>query len=375
MKLSSRYFRIFLLFFFVIFCSFSLVFSSEKITLTVAKFQNLSKDKSIDWLSDDFAETISSKLANLKDIIVVERSQMAELLKEAKLGVIGVIDENNAAKFGKFIGAKFIIIGNYRKINDTIKVIAKVVDIEKGDILCSAIKTVSDKKISVLQDEITLSIAKALPIVLTEEDEKMIIGEFLFESHKKAEKAKESIKYIKLARDYDLKKDYDNAIFCYSKLIELDPSDSGIYASRGDMYEKIGLLDKAIDDYTSAIETLLVTMIEFKRYDKKSDWKEWEKIQKYYLHFQRGRMYLKKDMYNEAIDDFTTALENLTYGTIVFCNTLYNRALCYGLLGLDEKAKEDLIVAAVNGDQDARDCLKESFGIERDWDNLRKQLK
>jgi tetratricopeptide (TPR) repeat protein len=47
---------------------------------------------------------------------------------------------------------------------------------------------------------------------------------------------------------------YDKAISDYTKAIELNPKHADTYYSRGLAYNKMGQYDKAISDYTKAIE-------------------------------------------------------------------------------------------------------------------------
>ena len=74
----------------------------------------------------------------------------------------------------------------------------------------------------------------------------------------------------------------------------------------------------------------------------------------------RGRAYLNKGQYDQAIADFSKALELDPNDAEAY--TL--RGLIYSVLGIDRQAIKDLRVAARLGDEDAQRFLR-SKGI--DW--------
>jgi len=56
------------------------------------------------------------------------------------------------------------------------------------------------------------------------------------------------------ANSHIIKAEYELAVADYGKWIELKPKDSMAYFNRGDSYEKMGNVQKAIDDYQKAVE-------------------------------------------------------------------------------------------------------------------------
>ena len=60
--------------------------------------------------------------------------------------------------------------------------------------------------------------------------------------------------YLRIARAYRLKEQYDRAIEDYNKMIVLRPQHRRIYSYRGIAYYKKGLIDKAISDFQKACD-------------------------------------------------------------------------------------------------------------------------
>lgn len=63
-----------------------------------------------------------------------------------------------------------------------------------------------------------------------------------------------AIQWFNKGYDYDVKEDYDNAIFAYTKSLELNPEDADAYTNRGVAYDTIGEYDLAIRDYDQIIK-------------------------------------------------------------------------------------------------------------------------
>jgi tetratricopeptide (TPR) repeat protein len=87
---------------------------------------------------------------------------------------------------------------------------------------------------------------------------------------------------------YEEKGPFDKAISNYTKALEFNPRDADAYFHRGNAYDNKGQYDEAISDFTKALE---INPRDAKAY------------------YNRGATYGKKRQYDEAISDFTKALE------------------------------------------------------------------
>ena len=97
-----------------------------------------------------------------------------------------------------------------------------------------------------------------------------------------------AIQWFNKGYDYDVKEDYENAVFAYTKAIELNPKDADAYINRGVIYHTQGKYDLAIADYTKAIE--------FNPQDEDG-------------YSNRGAVYHGQGEYSLAIGDYDKALE------------------------------------------------------------------
>lgn len=66
---------------------------------------------------------------------LVERGRLQELLSEQDLGASGRVDANTAARIGKLIGARYMILGGFIDFYGDFRLDARVVDVETGEII------------------------------------------------------------------------------------------------------------------------------------------------------------------------------------------------------------------------------------------------
>jgi|GEM_PF-572199 len=110
----------------------------NKITVAVLPFKNVSGEKAHNWLSETISESIISKLGESKEVSLIERSQLDQALQEYKYQKSGMVDAKTAAKIGKQIGAKVVVIGTYTIVKDKLKIDARFVDVETAEIKATA---------------------------------------------------------------------------------------------------------------------------------------------------------------------------------------------------------------------------------------------
>jgi tetratricopeptide (TPR) repeat protein len=219
--------------------------AAEIITIAVMPFANITKDAQIDWLGAGFAETIATKLCMVSGIQYVERSQLAQALKELKLQDTAVVDPKTAGKLGKVIGARQIVLGSYQKLGDKLKVDARVVDVETSVATRSADDTGTMDGVFDLQADLARKLIEALGKTATEAESKAV-----------AVAPTRSLSAFEwFSKGYTLYQQgkLADAIQAYTSAIELDPRYVDAYNNRGVVYKYASEYERAIADYTKAI--------------------------------------------------------------------------------------------------------------------------
>jgi TolB-like protein len=107
-------------------------------TLAVLLFDYTGKDASLEPLREGLAQMLISDLSASSPVRVVERARLKAVLEELKLGQSGKVDAASASRVGKLLGARFLVLGSFFDLRTTLRIDARVVEVETGRILRSA---------------------------------------------------------------------------------------------------------------------------------------------------------------------------------------------------------------------------------------------
>lgn len=119
------------------------------VTLAVFPFQTdetLAKKRVNFAVSELYLEQLN-KTGTFKP---VERMQLDAVLKEQKVGLSGAVDSETAAKVGKVLGARLLLIGSVARMGNSYQISARLIDSDNSQIVASDIVEVP---ISVFDEE------------------------------------------------------------------------------------------------------------------------------------------------------------------------------------------------------------------------------
>lgn len=124
-------FRTLILIFLTLFPSAAL---AEDARLAVLYFDNQGNEQ-LEPLKVGLAQMLISDLQGAPEVTVIERARIQEILDELKLGHSGMVDKKTAAKVGKLLGAQWIVMGGYFELMGTLRIDARLVKVETGEIV------------------------------------------------------------------------------------------------------------------------------------------------------------------------------------------------------------------------------------------------
>lgn len=121
--------------------------------VAVMPFQNLANDGSLDWLRHGIAETMINDLSKLGRP-VVERTALDAALAELALADSGGTTEATAARAGKLVGARTVVVGGFQRAGAELRITARFVAVETGLVQGTAKATGKLTDVFALQDQI-----------------------------------------------------------------------------------------------------------------------------------------------------------------------------------------------------------------------------
>jgi TolB-like protein len=127
----------FLLGFVMLWVGFGRAFAAEPPTVAVLYFDYSGQDPDLGVLRKGLAQMLISDLSAADSVRIVERDRLEEVLAELKLQSTGKIDPKSAARVGKLLGARYLVLGGYFDLQGVLRVDARIVEVETGRVLKS----------------------------------------------------------------------------------------------------------------------------------------------------------------------------------------------------------------------------------------------
>ncbi|MGH9555889.1 MAG: protein kinase domain-containing protein [Terriglobales bacterium] len=186
-------------------------------SVAVLYFENLSGAKEDEYFRDGMTEDVITELANIKVLRVFPRASVMTFRDK----------EGSAQQIGQELGAAYVLMGSLRRAGQKLRITAQLVESSTGHTLWAKRYDREMSDVFEVQDEIARSIAEALRVALTPQEEKKI-----------AEKPTDNMQaydcYLR-GRSYARQMNFDFAMEMYEHAIELDPTFALAYAGVGQL--------------------------------------------------------------------------------------------------------------------------------------------
>ena len=106
-------------------------------TVAVLYFDYEGKNPDLEPLRKGLAQMLTTDVAEVEVVRVVERARIEEILAELSLTSSARFDRSNAARLGKLLGAKLLVLGSFFELAGSIRIDARVVEVETGRVVKS----------------------------------------------------------------------------------------------------------------------------------------------------------------------------------------------------------------------------------------------
>jgi TolB-like protein/class 3 adenylate cyclase/cytochrome c-type biogenesis protein CcmH/NrfG len=257
--------------------------STNKPSIAVLPFSNMSGDSEQEYFSDGISEDIITKISQLKNLAVIARNS-SFTYKGTNTKVQDI---------GKDLGVRYVLEGSVRKVDDRVRITAQLIDSHSGHQLWAE---KFDRKLTdvfAVQDEITDRITTALSVKLSVDEQTQVAKNSTnnFEAYDlflKGQRASATM----------AKEGLDNAIGLYREAIRLDPGFARAYGSLAVTMERqthLGYTDSPVE----ASERALKLAQKAVSIDPSSPQAQWA----------LAYVYMRKKQFDDAIAALEKAIE------------------------------------------------------------------
>lgn len=112
--------------------------AQDALALAVTTFANHTHDGIHPELAWGLSDMLMTDLSVSKDLRLVERKRLTDVVAELKLSGTAMVDPKTAQKMGKLIGADMVLTGAVTAMAPTLRLDARVVSVETGEVLAAA---------------------------------------------------------------------------------------------------------------------------------------------------------------------------------------------------------------------------------------------
>ncbi len=111
--------------------------------------------ENFDALQVGLQQMLITEFAQNAQLRVVERGRIKDLLAEQDLGASGRVDANTAAKLGKLVGARYVVLGGFIDFYGDFRIDARIVNVETSELV--KVVQVRDKRDKLYSLVVTLA--------------------------------------------------------------------------------------------------------------------------------------------------------------------------------------------------------------------------
>ena len=186
--------------------------TAAKKSVAVLYFENQGGGKEDEYFRDGMTEDIITELSKITQLQIFPRSEMLAFRDK----------QTNAPQVGQQLGATFVLEGTIRRAGNRLRITAQLVEVTTRHSVWAERYDRQIEDVFAIQDEIARSIAQALRITLTPQEEKII-------GIKPTENTQAYDFYLR-GRSYTRRENMDYALQMFEQAIKLDRNFALAYA-------------------------------------------------------------------------------------------------------------------------------------------------
>jgi len=184
----------------------------KKKTVAVLYFENLSGAKEDEYFRDGMTEDIITELSKIARLQIFPRSEMLAFRDK----------QVTAPQVGEKLGAMYVLEGSIRRAGSRLRITTQLVESSTRHSVWAERYDRQMEDVFAVQEEISLSIAKALEITLSPQEEAVIA--------KKPTDNPQAYDFFLRGRNYLRQRQFEYSLAMYEEAVKLDPKFALAYA-------------------------------------------------------------------------------------------------------------------------------------------------
>ena len=108
--------------------------ATGELRVAVLEFTNASTDPKFDPLGKGLQSMLTTDLASVEALQLVERARLTEIQAEIDLSRSGAVDADTAVRFGKLAGASHLLTGSFTVVGDNMRLDARLFRVQDGSV-------------------------------------------------------------------------------------------------------------------------------------------------------------------------------------------------------------------------------------------------
>lgn len=112
--------------------------ADKGVRLAIMDFEGSEMHPDMKYLSKGVPESLTTVFAKKSDLVLIERLQRDKIMAELNLAESKYADPDAVVKIGKLLGANYMVVGSFQKRGRKIRLMARRVKVETGEIFEAA---------------------------------------------------------------------------------------------------------------------------------------------------------------------------------------------------------------------------------------------
>ncbi|NOT59935.1 MAG: protein kinase [Acidobacteria bacterium] len=225
-------------------------------SVAVLRFHNITGNASDEWIGVGIAETVTADLKNIQGVAIIGRELIYDVLRRWNADQQTDFDEKFATRVGREVGARWMVVGGYQRFGEMLRITARFVEVESGEIIKTVKIDGQMNDIFALQDKIVYELSRDLDLGLA-------AGERDDIAERETEVIEAYEAYIKgMALVFQgASKSVEAALYLFESAITLDPHYAQAYTGkayalslRGQFFNDVAILEESLQFAQKAIE-------------------------------------------------------------------------------------------------------------------------